>query len=58
MTVARANSQVTDMVDAALARSAEQWTPKGPTALPFHALGWVTRPMTTDNDDVSSSFVW
>jgi hypothetical protein len=28
--VARANSQVTDTVDAALAPSAEQWTAQGP----------------------------
>jgi hypothetical protein len=28
--VARANSQVTDTVDAALALSAEQWTAQGP----------------------------
>jgi hypothetical protein len=39
MTAARADSQVTDTVDAALAPSAEQWTAQGPTALPFSCAG-------------------
>jgi hypothetical protein len=56
--VARADSQVTDTVDAALAPSAEQWTAQGPYRAAVSCGGWAARPMTADKRDFIREAPW